>query len=471
VSRRVVILANVGNRDVSHSSRSLDRPRTEGKELLERYREVSSEIDLPIILPALGFIEEEWREELEEPAYAGLFYTDQDPAISETHREKDTVYLAEIVRRKLLERFDPSRRDAALRFAGKKAIRLYRVEGNPARYDQMHAHFERFFREDRFLSEPEGWLCFVLTSGGTPAMSAMLMLHAIEHFGASCVQVYTDQGGRATDLRVGERLLRRQTARSFDEALESLRFGAAAEILQGSPLSGWRVHACRYAESRLSFDFRRARAHCREALKRAGPQGERLMEEELDGLEPLLARNPKKLLEELFYNMQVKHRSGEYVDFLGRAFRLAEGILTLLVEEDTGIRNDGKRSLADQLEAVEAVRGLRPKVEPVLDHRPLNRRILQAVAGHLATAEAGLPEVERERVSRVLGRLAGLDRLAELRNRTILAHGFEGVSREDVEERYGSAGVLEDIRGALEAALGYGVGQNPFERLAERLRL
>lgn len=477
--RKVLVLANLGSRDVKHDGEFLASAREGGARLYEGYREASSGIELPIIFPALEHVSRHWEREVSEPAVAGLFYTDQeDPRF----RKGDTIEIARIVRRKLLDAFQkPSQGlPPRLHFRGGKMIQMHHVEGVPARYDDMHGFYERFFADHPRLHEPEGWLCFVLTSGGTPAMNAMMLFQAVRHFGENCVQIYVSPDGVVSEMLVGEEMVRAEIERRFNDALEATQFRAAAGILEHTSRGGYRAAACRYAEHRLAFDFGEAVARCREASRAAEGEAKRYLDRHVRAAQDLEggASRQALLIEEVFYNLEVKHEAGEFVDVLGRAFRLQEALLTWIVETNTGIRSGRGNNLTDQEDAVDAVPDLRKFLENYRTKesgklqmgREINRVALSAISKHLATPEAGLSRESRTRVEKVLEATEKVEALADLRNRTIIAHGFEGASHDDVAGAFGSGDLIEDLRSSVGAALLRDLSANPFFELAEKLR-
>ncbi len=483
MSRKVLILANVGNRDVLHGGEELRPAREKGAELLARFDEAAAQIELPIVSPALKYISSaaDWRAEIsgedaERPTVA-LFYTDQDDP---RYCGNDTVGFAKVMQRKLIREFQSG---DGLWLAAKKQIRLAPIRESPARYDDMYSFYREFFAGNECIRDPRGWLCFVLTSGGTPAMNAMLLLHAVQHFGENCVQIYVSPEGEAYDMRVGEEIVRAATERRVNEALGALQFRAAAEILENTARSGYRAAAFRYAEHRLAFDFYRAERHCREAIKAAEDGTRRYLENQARAAQRLEqgGSDPALLIEELFYNLEVKYCGGEFVDVLGRVFRLQEALLTWIVEENTALRTGERRKLLpDQAEAIGEVPGLRKFLESYRTEggnrlelkRDINRIGLMAVVEYLAEPKSGLPDQKREEASKAVEAAKSIEKLANLRNKTILAHGFEGVSEKRLtgEEGYGSDTLIEDLRKGVGEALGRDLSTNPFLELAERLR-
>lgn len=494
MDRKVLILANVGSRDVLLDGQPLKPARDAGGELLERYEEVKDRIELPIISAGLRHVESLGRRypevlgRNERTPQIGLFCTDQrDP----DYRESDTVELAEVARRRLPALFPARRENKGLRIrVGKKSVRTFSISRNPARYDHMYSFFEEFFSSDSHLRSPEEWLCFVLASGGTPAMSSMLLLHAIGHFGANCVQVYVAPGQGAANMIAGEHIARAAARRRFNEALEALQFRAAAAIAEDALVGGgWRAAAARYAEHRLAFDFEGAREHCLKALRQADEAEERELLErhaaDIESLEIGAARREHQplLIAEVLYNMEVKHDCGEFVDVLGRAFRLQEALLTWLVETNTSVRTGRRKVLIsergpDQEDAVRAVPGLYEFLTEYRTQeggrlqlqREINRTALLAVAKHLSRAEAAFPEKVSRRAARVVEAAEGIEQLAKLRNETIIAHGFRGISEEELNSEYGGADLVGDLRESVGAALDKELFPNPFLELSRMLR-
>jgi len=305
-------------------------------------------------------------------------------------------------------------------------------------------------------------------------MNAALILHAVQHFGENCVQIYVPDRDEPSELRLGEEMLRAATERRFNEALDASQFRAGARTLEASSRADYRVHACRYAEHRLAFDFRRAMDHCRDAIRESLGETKRFLESHerdtsrlVQGGEDL--DNRTLLIEELFYNLEVKYRSGEFVDALARVFRLQEALLGWVVQRETGIKTDEDK-LIEEAEARSIVPGL---WEYVVEKSPrgtkINRRSLTEVSGYLLKPQAGLPAGRVEEISRIRKTANSLDALGQLRNKSIIAHSFEGVSEAEIEGIY-KGDLIEDLRAGVGNALNRDLSVNPFFDLAEKLK-
>lgn len=486
MSRKVLILANVGNRDVLYDEQVIQPARERGEEILTNLNREKSSISLPILHPALRYIEslaylypEVADSEVSEPGM-WLFYTDQeDPE----HRVNDTLMLAEIAKEKLFDDFNRGK-SGGLRIKGKKSIRLMPVRSEPFRYDRMYRFYKDLFAANKYIRDPENYVCFVLLSGGIPAMNAMLMHHAIGHFGVNCVQIYIPKGQEPFQMRLGEQLSRADARRRFNEALDERQFGAAARIADDAFAgAGGRADACRYAQSRLVFDFERARHYRSEAAAAAENALFDFLERHADEIARLeygvsANKGPEALIAELFYNIEIKYLGGEHVDVLSRTFRISEALLTWTVEGNTRIRTGPKMKLVKQKDAVEEVPGLHDFLENYSDEEDgeinfgsnIDRPTLLAVARYLTQPEAGLSTDERRRVEKAVRSVEKIKPLADLRNRSIAAHGFEGVSRERLVQEYGSDTLIEDLRASVGGVLGRPLPVNPLLELAEILK-
>ncbi len=485
MSRKVLILANVGNNDVSYEGEREDSPagkgdgavpaRAMGEWLFGIYEDVVEDVVLPIIPKGIEYVEslkykyEEVGGRGREAPSVELFCTDQRPP-----HPKDTIAFAKIIQKKLPELF-PNEKGRILRLRDGDPVDINSSEQyNPSRYDDMYSFFEGVFERKASDWRPDESLCFVFTSGGTPAMNMALILHAVRHFGDSCVQIYVPDRGGASELRVGEEMVRAEVENRFNESLASFQFRSAAGMLESTGRGSHQAFACRYAEHRLAFDFRQAVDRCRDAIRMAHGEPKRFLEDHERRVGHLAQGgadldNRALLIEELFYNLEVKYEVGEFVDVLGRLFRLQEALLGWAVQSETDIKTDEDKKI--EKEETQSINGLTDYVAEKLSHGPkVNRYSLTMVTGYLVKPEAGLSEERREWVAKVRKSANKINKLANLRNNTIIAHSFEGVSERDIIRVHGSETLIEDLKTSVGDALGRDLSTNPFFELADRLR-
>jgi hypothetical protein len=75
---------------------------------------------------------------------------------------------------------------------------------------------------------------------------------------------------------------------------------------------------------------------------------------------------------------------------------------------------------------------------------------------------------DRERLQGVQARLNKLNALADLRNQSVIAHGFAGVSEEAINNLYagGARQIVDDLKKIIEL-LGIEGAASPFDRIVE----
>jgi len=203
-------------------------------------------------------------------------------------------------------------------------------------------------------------------------------------------------------------------------------------------------------------------------------------------LDDVMAReNIGTLLRELLANAAITYGNGRYADFLGRLFRFQEAALRYIVETKLGLPTDMSKARV-AVNGPAFVNGIAasPQLQAALDARIIDDKPLRYDAPNLPTMQAMLDFIVKPGGTRADGtpyltraetgpygeiqrRLNKISALAQLRNQSVIAHGFAGVSRERLAEVYGSDpdGLLEDIR-KITQLLKLDSGESPFERIA-----
>ena len=335
----------------------------------------------------------------------------------------------------------------------------------------------------RHFSGIQGDAAHVVCTGGTPACNMALMLVAVERFGAPRTSIYHMAEGNAlpTVVRMGDYLeaRRRRAAlerllarRDFDAVATDDRFGAQARCLAAA------------AASRMNFDFQ----GCHETLANAAfaPDlpGVRELQEEA---RRLCAGKGDAALRDLYWNTVTKWRRNECADFLGRVWRLQESALRCTIAAHTGLTRDEGRfrdefgawiNKAENEQAAAAVRGKLDRKRaantgntPLPDTVPVMSALLdhwserwEKDSGRTVTGFDSLEDFKA-----LLSVLVVLRRLAELRNRSVIAHGFEGLSKGDLLERarLREDAEMESLVGRLSRGLGVDSGTDPYEAFAK----
>ena len=448
----VLVLCNVGARDVMDKGQELRPARAQGQRLLDLYPAGAEDLSFPIIEPCLRYIAAMHPANREQPAGIDrlvLFGTDQpDPA----YRPSDTLYFARLAAQCL-----PQRPGSAVRQAD-----ACLVQGiNPALYDEAFEQFDRLLAP---LPNDGIEACYVILCGGIPACNTALLLQGVRHYGERLRVVYAPQGGEPQELRAGLQVTNAFREAAAIEHLERLDFANALPRLRRLEADPGLLDLVTYAAQRLAFDFPSAQASMLHALR----DGNRAVREYIEfgprhELRLLLtdSKGPVRLgalLQELYWNAAITFDHCRYADFLGRVYRFQEAVLRWLVERVFGLRTDLQPALrkANQLRWNEAIQA-NPRLLDFLraqtvDGRPLdwqniNRPTYKAMLRYATSAKTGLDandrpllaEGERARYQALLERVNALDRLVDLRHRTIIGHDFQGVSEGLLLEHYKGA--------------------------------
>lgn len=477
----VLVLCNVGNRDVMLEGKAPAPPREEGRRLLEGYAAVAPKLSFPIIEPCLRYIVDQNPGGV---ARLVLYGTDQ-PDVE--HRDKDTLHFAELAARRLPDLLGGQVHQA-------QAVRIQGI--NPALYDEA---FEKFDELLTGLPKDGVEACYVILCGGVPACNTALLLQGVRHYGDRLQVVYLPQKGEPQELRAGRQVINAFREAAAIEHLERLDFANALPRLQRLEVDPGLVGLVAYAAQRFAFDFRSAQATLLQALEDGDRSTRKFIAERLrHDLDSLLADTGDHerllgLLKELYWNALITYRHRRYADFLGRVYRFQEAVLRYLVERIFGLPTDLKPAVRETNQArwnegIAANKGLLAFLESrevegkPLDWQTIGRPTYKALLSYATDEDLGqdaegnslLPPGERQRYMALLDRVNAFDGLVELRHRTIIGHDFEGVSEELILAHYKGSpkpgGMrrtplegLEQIMGML----GVDVRESPYRAVAE----
>ncbi|MEI8167156.1 MAG: hypothetical protein WCG26_12290, partial [Chloroflexales bacterium] len=225
-----------------------------------------------------------------------------------------------------------------------------------------------------------------------------------------------------------------------------------------------------YADQRLNLDFQ----SCRRSLSgKDGAIGGRYRIDVSRLYAEVATTDASWMLREVFWGAKLKYDRGEYADFIGRIFRFQEGCLRYLAEQ-LGTQFADERGAEFDRAWVEQHEGLSKKL--VRDDELMlyvDRANLHKVISFLAKA-AGNTSVQKARNG-----LVKINALADLRNRTQIAHGYTGLSKQVLADYFSlkpeelKAGkhvdpteankILDQMRESYEQTVGDVLGENPFD--------
>jgi len=450
-----ILIANVGNRDGKYDNQDIKPPRLYGKDYLERFEAVHEHLTFPIIGKGLDCVFQELKNQPLDCLI--LFYTDQNQnEVEDRHYQADTLYFADLIEKL-----------AAIRLPRQiRRIIKIRIPRTPNDYDFTYEFFSDELEKIEQEIKPER--IFLSPAGGIPACNMNLLLQGSRIFNRRAVTLLIPENPDkpAKLQKLGELLNRENNRRIVRRLLDEYDFGGVAELLENETDSVSRslLALARSVQYRLYFDFDSAlkylddvnpeilqwpvsgwknfssieqlvdqiKAELKAVKAEANPIHGGL--NELDSIEAGLELH-RRLNAEVLLNAKIKWLSKQYIDFLGRIFRLQEGVLRWVFEKETGYSADSHQFPNDFSDLLNQ----NPDFVVYLNENPINGRT--PVACHLNRGTLLLylqfiTQVHSE-YKPVLKHCNKLDHLAALRNKCALAHGNAAINDRIILEKYG----------------------------------
>jgi len=478
----VLCLCNVGTTDILRDGRPLPRPRDDGATLLSQgkrlraAREHDGDSDwlafrdslaFPIIAPVLDHIVAHH----DSVSALVLFATDQDRSrAGDEHWQRDTASYGEFIRWWLLHGADLRPK------VGK--IEVKKLGGiNPSMYDEAYECYGPMVAR---LDAPEVERAYVVLAGGTPACNTALILHSVRVFQERCEALYVPEGGGPAPLNIGHQLVHHTLRSVIEQRLQASDFAAALALLERQDYHSGLCALVAHAAHRAEFDFDQSQDSLQEAYRRSAdrPRIRAFLDGLGDPLGPLRREALAALVVELYHNSRISFRLARYAGLLGRVFRLQEATARLVVERLHGVPTDDTKDRTTLGRFIES----HPSLKAFLTSQPhegqalrwdkVNVPLLMALIQYALEGGADrgggpiLGDEELERYRTIYDLLVRMDSLRQLRNKSVIAHGFRGVSRRKIEEQYAGTDLFGDMEHLLDA-LGIPCQVDPFTPIVD----
>lgn len=299
-------------------------------------------------------------------------------------------------------------------------------------------------------------------------MAAMLLLKGVMIFGERAHPLYvTPAHTMPLSLDIGRQLILDVTLKDLQRSLEVNQYHAALALLDSRAellRSAWQTYPAvyavvSYARHRLNFDFESAQ----EAIFGAERDlSDKLAKRVLELADDMGDRDEVWLLGEVLHTAEISFRNGAYADFLGRAFRLSEGLSDFAIErwaDETPFHNEGREISPAWLDK-------RPEAREFLERKGIDlnlgvtRKTLLALAEYLA----GNDDTRRQ----VVRKLNRIGELGSYRNQMPFAHGYAGVSLASLKKRYSASRddeILRDLKWLFKTVTGHPLAPNPYDAI------
>ncbi len=233
-----------------------------------------------------------------------------------------------------------------------------------------------------------------------------------------------------------------QLIKSYDvivKLIDRYDYGGALEILLEKGLENVDaaivIRSCKYA---VNFDFQTAYNIIMSLPdeKKNDPIVSKLAK----NLKSLIEGDPNAMFSELVENIKFQLVNEEYIDFLGRVYRFKEAIYKYIFVKEH-INRTRFSFLIDAMSKKRILKILRKK------YKIFNSNLIYGISAYVnkyLKDKKSCIEVVR------LLNSEKMTRLIELRNSSIVGHGFRGVSREDIAKAYGNPyNVIDDFKFCL----------------------
>lgn len=231
--------------------------------------------------------------------------------------------------------------------------------------------------------------------------------------------------------------------KSYDvivKLIDRYDYGGALEILSEKGLEDANaatiIKSCKYA---VNFDFQTAYKILMSLPEEK--RNESTVRNLSKNLKDLMDGDPNAMFSELIENIKFQLVNEEYIDFLGRVYRFKEAIYKYIFVKEH-INKTRFSFLIDAMSKKRILKILRKK------YKIFNSNLIYGISTYInkyLSDKRSYVEVVR------LLNSEKMTSLIELRNSSIVGHGFRGVSREDISKAYGNPyNVMDDFKFCLD---------------------
>ena len=407
------------------------KARDGGKILFENYNKIKHLLSFPIIKPTIEYL----LCENKKIDLVILIATNQNPP-----HNGDTLYFCKIIQMLLPVKYKNKLPD----------IRIIEINENVTYLDSMYTFWKQQLGKKPFHLLGDAQAIYLHSMGGIDAINTGLTLNCLARYGKKVKVLYVNEKTQTcAPLEFSKLFLSDSEKRKALALLENYNYEAIAELedLQDDV----RIVA-QYASHRLNFDFDNASL----ALTKLSPSQRNIQETLLTETAKFKVQSNKT--KELYWNMLIKFKQKNYVDFLLRFFRLYEELLknkVLDLYNITGYTQHNWESAFIQVIENDS------KLKDFLESKKLDYQSNDPSTTLL------LALLEYKQQDEFFSKLQCL---TQLRNYSIGAHAFEPVSSFLINEKLKKANI-DNIEKVLEVLKTYlNVKDNPYDKLNHDLK-
>jgi len=459
--------------------------RIDTKKILDNYNKIKKYIQIPLIDKVIDKIENKKLEKIY------LIATDQEGIVPEQYSIKDTIYEAKIIKKKLLEKYNLN-------------VEIVPAEFNAKDLKEWFKLIVDLF--NKVLKDDNNEIVIEFSGGMSETREAIRLASLFNNK----ITVYEIINNKPVDMNT-HFYEQRIAKEKVKDLVKNYNYSGALSLFKGY-LPEDVKEALRYLNYRLNFDFENAKgiAENNEIVKE---HNYRL--EKIDSVNNTIDKL-KYLILELLDNMEIELKRKEYANFLARVYRLEEAIGQYLILKwlsdknceihypfpnkekpyrkkpeylpvngkisinrylafyfshlkDGGYENEHERYLANELNK------LIQKDKDFKIGKELNTRNIEEIIKIMYNENSE----ERKMLNNIFIMYKYYDnrKSENLRNNTIIAHGFRGVNRDMINDILKKNGInkdiedffKEDIKERFYKIIGENVEENIFDRINSRI--
>lgn len=439
-----VVAITIGNRDIVLSKTKLPENintcRKKGNYILSNYDKFKCEIDLPIIKPFLSVLEDR-NEEID---YFFLIATDQDDV---RYRDKDSISYAKIIKKQFESKFKESK------------IHIIKLKSDVNNYIKNYEFFQSCFKNIPDLEQINKF--YILPVGGMPNINSPFILVSIMVLKVKVFQYYVDEIQKnAYPIPFNHKFLAELENEKIKPALEKFFFASVSNISSNNFIK----KISYYAYNRFSFNLKNAKIIIDDLIMEYPDKDLKIFSESITEIRNDL----NKKLQEIFFSAIIKIKQNQYVDALLRLYNFTDNLLFNKVCEYYCLKYEPEKDFNKWwFAAKKKIKQQNPNIENSLQKINNDKADL---------TKKGIPlynvlikyKNEKDKIFKITEPLL---EISELRNKSIAAHGFEGVSLEKINEKLEKFELnLNDLIEEIETYLGVRFEDSDYYRISDIIR-
>jgi len=399
-------------------------------------------IELPIFVPIIQKVMQDCHAK---PDKIYLFGTEQIPSY-----HQDTIYAARLIEYYITEIY---------KILSENII-IKKIEKSPFDYDQMAEYFAFFFKENQDLKNNA--INYISLTAGTPAETLNIALASMD---LSVKYLYLPRySTKCKEVRLLSQLNRQKYASIIKELINNYEYRSALEIARESPYGSnfQLLTLLEVMRRRILFDFE-------EALKESRKIDvvDKIIRNLVNNLADLSQLEEKKIIEELFYRIELSFKKKNYLEGIALLFSLVENLLQFQFKAATRKKIEKvNREFKEFNEFILEKSYIENKEKYLNNPNRSNLRELLALISRNESPIKGIDETnifinQIERPVKINGKEISI---LDLRNRSPYAHGNMGIT-EDLLKKiyppYGAEGIINDLKFRIRSICP-SLSDNPF---------